>query len=121
MDKSSEVKKLVNTIFEAIEQKQGNNTTIIEFTPEITTICDYFVITDAQSERQVKAISDFIQEFVKKNLNLKPVHIDGQLLSQWIVLDYVDVIVHIFLDQTREFYAIEKLWADATFYNKPLN
>ena len=120
MEEKSDVKNLVNTIYEAIEDKKGNNITIIKFTPEITTICDYFIIADADSDTQIKAIKDNIMRKVKKAHHVKPIHIDGEMSNQWIVLDYIDVIVHLFLPETREFYALEDLWADAQFFHEPL-
>ncbi len=121
MEQKQHVKELVNTIYDAIEDKKGNNITIIKFTPELTTICDYFVIADAESERQLKAILDNVERKVKKELKIKPLHIEGEQLSQWIVLDYLDVIVHLFLPETREFYALEKLWADAQIFKQKLS
>ncbi len=120
MDDKQQVKNLVNTIYDAIEEKKGNNITIIKFTPELTTICDYFVIADADNDRQIKAIMDNVETKVKQSLNLKPLHVEGEMTAQWIVLDYLDVIVHLFQPEAREFYALEKLWADAQFYNDKL-
>ncbi len=121
MQQNKQAKLLVNTIFDAIEEKKGNNITIIQFTPEIKSICDFFIIADADNERQVKAIMENIENQVKQKHNLKPLHIEGEQLAQWIVLDYLDVIVHLFQPQVREFYALEKLWADARFFKNKLD
>ncbi len=121
MEEKTDVKTLVNTIYQAIEDKKGNNITIIKFSPEITSICDYFIIADAESDRQLKAISDWIQRKVKNDLHTRPLHVEGEQFAQWIVLDYLDVIVHLFTPEMRDFYALEQLWADAKFFNKPLN
>ena len=120
MQENQEVKELVNTIYKAIDDKKGNNITIIKFTPEISSICDFFIIADAESDRQIKAIMDNIIMKVKEKFRIKPFHIDGEDSTQWLVLDYIDVIVHLFLPETREFYALEDLWADAQFYYTPL-
>ncbi len=120
MENKEQVKDLVNTIYDAIDEKKGNNITIIQFTPELTTICDYFIIADADSDRQLKAIMENVEMKVKENHKLKPLHIEGEMTAQWIVLDYLDVIVHLFQPETREFYALEKLWADAKFFNGKL-
>ncbi len=121
MQEKEHVKFLVNSIYDAIEEKKGNNITIIKFTPEITSICDYFIIADADNERQLKAIMENIETQVKQKHNLKPLHIEGEQLAQWIVLDYLDVIVHLFQPKVREFYALEKLWADAQFFKNKLD
>jgi ribosome-associated protein len=121
MNEKQQVKELVNVIFDAIDEKKGNNIIIIKFSPELTTICEYFIIADAESERQLKAIMENIEMKVKEAFKLKPLHIEGTQTAQWIVLDYLDVIVHLFLPEAREFYALEKLWADAQFFNSRLN
>ncbi len=121
MQEKEHVKFLVNSIYDAKKKKKGNNITIIKFTPEITSICDYFIIADADNERQLKAIMENIETQVKQKHNLKPLHIEGEQLAQWIVLDYLDVIVHLFQPKVREFYALEKLWADAQFFKNKLD
>ena len=121
MDEKQNVKELVNTIYDAIDEKKGNNITIIKFTPDLTTICDYFVIADAESERQLKAILDNIEQKVRKKLKIKPLHKEGEQMAQWVVMDYLDVIVHLFLPETRDFYSLEKLWADAQVFKQKIN
>ncbi len=120
-DKDFQVKDMVNEIFNIIDDKKGNNIVIIKFNPEITTLCDYFVIADADSDRQLKAISDSIQRQIKTKFHTRPLHVEGEQSAQWIVLDYMDVIVHLFTPEMRDFYALEQLWADAEQLNKPLN
>ncbi len=121
MEEKEQVKQIVNEIFNIIEDKKGNDTVIIKFNPDITTICDYFVIADADSERQLKAISDGIQREIKTKFHVRPLHVEGEQSAQWIVLDYMDVIVHLFTPEMREFYALERLWADAEQLTKPIN
>ena len=104
---------LVEAVIKGIEEKKGNNILTLKFTPEISSICDYFIICDAQTDRQVKAISESVVEVVQNEIGIKPRTIEGRATSQWILMDYFDVIVHIFQEETREFYALEKLWADA--------
>jgi len=120
MKEEYNVKDLVNEVFNIIEEKKGNNIVIIKFTPEITTLCDYFIIADAESDRQLKAIAESIRRTIKTKFHVNPVHIEGMDNSQWIVLDYLDIIVHLFASEMREFYSLEQLWADAKQYNKPI-
>ncbi len=78
----------------------------------LTTISDFFVICTAHSDTQVKAVADAIMEGAKK-AGERPWHKEGLMQKSWVLLDYVDVVVHIFLKDTREFYSLEKLWGDA--------
>ncbi len=121
MEENKQTKELVNEIFNIIDEKKGNNIVIIKFNPEITSICDYFVIADAESDRQLRAISEGIQRQIKTKFHTRPLHVEGEQNAQWIVLDYLDVIVHLFTPEMRDFYALEQLWADAERYTKPLN
>ena len=73
---------------------------------------DYFIICEAESNVQVRAITDSIYRKVKENLQVTPTHIEGGLQSTWIVMDYFDIVVHVFLRETRAFYELEDLWSD---------
>jgi ribosome-associated protein len=79
----------------------------------ISTFTDYFVICSATSEPQLKAISSSVREQVRERLRRKPLSEDGYPASQWIILDYGEVIVHLFQGAKRQFYALENLWSDA--------
>ena len=79
----------------------------------ISTFTDYFVICSAASEPQLKAIAGEIEGELKKDHGVRPVAVDGFPASQWIVLDYMQVIVHIFHSEKRAFYSLEDLWGDA--------
>jgi len=105
--------QLLQTAIESIKDKKGNNIVSLEFLPEQSAICDYFIICEAESDRQVKAIAKSIQETIRVELGLKPIHLEGMDNANWILLDYFDVIIHVFQKEAREFYALEKLWADA--------
>jgi ribosome-associated protein len=104
-------KELANKIAKLIIKKKGDNIRIFEL-KKLTPMTDYFVVCTAQSELQVKAISDFVSEETRK-LNQKPWHSEGYQNRSWVLLDYVDVVVHIFLPETRKFYNLEGLWGDA--------
>ncbi len=103
---------LLNAVIEGIKEKRGNNIISMDFEGMESSICDYFVICDAQSHRQVESIADSIQEFAFKQAKEKPVHVEGKENSDWVLLDFTDIVVHVFQEDAREFYALEKLWAD---------
>lgn len=79
---------------------------------KLTTITDFFVICTAYSDTQVKAVADAVIDGAKK-MDERVWHKEGMTLKSWVLLDYVDVVVHIFLKDTRRFYGLEKLWGDA--------
>jgi len=92
--------------------KKAENLKILEL-KEISSFTDYFLLCSAMSDRQVQAISDAIVEYLKKNHKVSPVRIDGYPEGRWVVIDYGDLVVHIFIDEIREYYNLEDLWSDA--------
>lgn len=78
----------------------------------ISPICDYFVIASGEADVHVKAIANSVEDGLRE-LGVKPTHAEGYSDGRWILLDYIDVVVHVFLEPTRQFYALEKLWGDA--------
>ncbi len=107
------IETLLDIVIEGAKEKRADNIVSMDFQKTDTSICDYFVICDAQSNRQVAAIAKSIEEFTLKNSNIKVFHKEGYENSQWILLDYGEIVVHIFQTPYREFYNIEELWADA--------
>ena len=103
--------EFAQNIKEWIEAKNGDDIEVINVT-EMTSIANYFVSASGSSERQVKAIADNI-EFEAQKLEIFPKNIEGQREGRWILLDYYDVIVHIFHADEREFYNLEKLWKNS--------
>jgi len=79
---------------------------------ELSPVCDYFVIVSAESEPQVKAVVDRIEEGLR-DAGERPWHVEGRGGRQWVLLDYVDFVVHVFLERTRDVYLLERLWGDA--------
>ena len=106
-------KELVDAVVEGIQEKKGVNIVILDLTKIDNTICDYFVICDGDSNVHVDAVADSVNDYVRKKLNDRPVHVEGKENAEWILIDYVDVIVHIFQRSIREFYNLEGWWADA--------
>jgi ribosome-associated protein len=80
---------------------------------KLTTIADYFIITSANSERQAQAIADSILSQLRDELKVKPLLVEGTTPGRWILLDFGDFIVHIFTEDVRRFYGLERLWGDA--------
>ena len=74
---------------------------------------DFFVICHGTSDRQVAAIADSIEERLNRELGLRPSHIEGRRQAEWVLMDYIDLVVHVFLEDKRSFYRIERLWGDA--------
>jgi ribosome-associated protein len=79
---------------------------------EVSDFTDYFLICSGTNERQVQAIADRVEERLREE-RVRPLHVEGYNRGQWVLLDYGDLVVHVFQDQTRGFYALERLWADA--------
>ncbi|WP_417612740.1 ribosome silencing factor [Owenweeksia hongkongensis] len=105
--------ELVEAIKDGMENLKASNITILDLTELENSVCDYFIICDANSNTQVRAISNSVEDNVRKTLNEKPWHTEGLDNSQWILMDYVHVAAHVFQAETRDFYDLEGLWGDA--------
>lgn len=105
--------KLVATIVEAISDKKGKNIVSLDLSGLDGAITDAFVICNADSTTQVAAIADGIEDKVSEDLGEKPWRVEGLTNGVWVAVDYVDVMVHIFQTELRDFYKLEELWADA--------
>ena len=112
MTKNQNTDSLIHKIIEGIEEVKGQNTTIIDLRMLENAVAQYYIIADGTSSTQVNAIADSIKKTVSKSLQQKPWHTEGQDNAEWILMDYVDVVVHIMQKPVREYYAIEELWAD---------
>ena len=104
-------KALAIEICKALSDKLGKDI-IVLYVREKTDLCDYFVIASGSNAPQIKAMGERVEELVEKNLGLVPSRTEGVRDGRWAVLDYGDVIAHIFNDETRLFYHLEKLWGD---------
>lgn len=104
---------LLDSIIDGLEERKAKNITVLNLTNIKNRSFDYFVIADAESSTHVDSIASSVEETVKKQLNERPFHTEGWENSEWILLDYVDIMVHVFQQQTRDFYRLEELWADA--------
>ncbi len=111
--KKNDSKELALTIVKAIQEKKGEHIKLMDLRKLDAAVTDFFVICHAKSDTQVDAIFRSIDDIVKKELNADPFHIEGTDHSNWILLDYVDVVAHVFKEEVRDFYKLEDLWADA--------
>lgn len=112
-EKKPSVDQLITEIIKGIEQVKGQNISILDLREIENTVCDYFIVCEGNSNTQVNAITGSIQKTVSKALKDKPWHVEGEMNSEWILIDYVNVVVHVFQKHIREFYDIESLWGDA--------
>ncbi|MCW3784964.1 ribosome silencing factor [Plebeiibacterium sediminum] len=110
---NTSTEQLVDTIVEGIQEKKGTNIAILDMREIDGSICQYFIICDGDSNTHVDAIGNSVEDYVRKQINDKPFHIEGRENAEWILVDYVDVVVHIFQKPIRSFYNLEDLWADA--------
>lgn len=104
---------LLANIIKGIEEVKGDNIKILDLRAIDNTVCDYFVISDGNSNTQVNAIVGSIQKIVSKELKDKPWHVEGAENGEWVLMDYVNIVVHVFQKHIREYYRIENLWGDA--------
>ncbi|HCK05450.1 MAG: ribosome silencing factor [Flavobacteriaceae bacterium] len=105
--------QIVSEIIKGIEEVKGQEIQILDLRDIENTVCDYFVICSGTSNTQVNAIVNSVQKLVSKSLKEKPWHIEGSDNAEWVLMDYVHVVVHVFQKHIREFYDIEGLWGDA--------
>ena len=117
MDKTLSNK--INEIVEAITDRKGKKITLLDLSKIETAPARNFVICQGSSTSQVSSIADSIRDRLQKNLDLKPYNYDGYKNSQWIIIDYGDIMAHIFLPEFREFYNLEDLWSDASAEHLP--
>ncbi|MEG1545275.1 MAG: ribosome silencing factor [Bacteroidales bacterium] len=110
---------LIETIIDSIKDKKGNNIVCADLTEIEGSSVQNFVICSAKSTTQVTAIADNIREETQNALMIKPFGYDGYQNSQWIVIDYGYIYVHVFLQETREYYKLEQLWNDAKLVQIP--
>lgn len=107
------VDQLIAVILSGIEDVKGQNISILDLREIENTVCDYFIICEGTSNTQVNAIVNSVQKKVSKETKDKPWHIEGSDNAEWVLMDYVNVVVHVFQKHIREYYDIESLWGDA--------
>ena len=110
---NSSVDVLITHIIEGVENLKGEDIQLLDLRAIENTPCDYFIVCNGKSNIQVIAIVQSIQKTVSKVLKEKPFHVEGQENAEWILIDYVNVVVHVFQKHIREYYNLEALWGDA--------
>ena len=109
----AESSPLVEAVISGIREKKGHDIIVMNLKATGSTLADYFVVCHGDSRTQVAAIADSVEETVFKMKGEQPVFKEGHTNAEWILLDYINVVVHIFQKEQREFYGIERFWADA--------
>jgi len=110
--KTDGVNNLIEKIVDGISDVKGQNIKMIDLRKIENRICDFYIVCSGSSNTHVSAILESVKKKISKNLKEKPSHTEGEENAEWILLDYINVVVHIFQEQVREFYKIEELWGD---------
>lgn len=111
--KDKAVRQLIETIVDGLQDIKGKDIAILDLTDLKHAVTDYFILATGDSSTQVEGMASSVVRKTRKELKERPWHEEGVGNSEWILLDYVNVVVHIFYRETREFYNLEDLWADA--------
>lgn len=106
-------KRLAEEAIKGLQEKKAEDIVLLNLKEIDNSICDYFIICTGTSNKHADSLSDSVEEYVFKKMKEKPYHVEGKETSEWVLLDYVDVVVHIFIPEMRDFYNLEGLWADA--------
>lgn len=110
-------KEKTNLICKILSDKKANDIVYLDVENK-TSLCDYFVIAGGRSKTQVKSLAENLEEKLKREYELSPRRVEGAQGGRWVVLDYADVIVHLFGDEERDFYHLERLWEDGVNLKK---
>lgn len=105
--------QLVETIVEAMQDKKAGNIVSLDLRETGSSVADFFIICHGNSNTQVEAIASGVERDTREKLKEKPWKREGIQNAQWIILDYVNIVVHVFYEEMREFYKLEELWGDA--------
>lgn len=108
--------QILEVIIESIKSKKGKDIVSIDLKEIEKAVCNYFVICHADSTIQVSAIAEEIRQKTKEDLEVTPDHVEGLQNSFWILLDYISIVVHVFINDQRHFYQLEDLWADGIIH-----
>ena len=104
--------KFFKSIIKAIQEKKGENIISLDLRKIPEAVADFFIICQATSATQIKAIADFIEEKIKKDCGELPYRDEGRQALHWVLIDYINIVVHIMLPETRKFYKLEEMWSD---------
>jgi ribosome-associated protein len=109
--------KIIKTIIAAIQEKKGENIISLDLKKINEAVADFFIVCEASNQPQVRAIAENIEHQVKENCGEQPYHHEGYKNLHWVLLDYVNVVVHVMLPENRKFYRLEEMWSDASAQN----
>jgi ribosome-associated protein len=113
---------LVQAVIEGLEDKKGQKICLMDMRHLPERMADFFVIAQAESSTQLRALAESVNEKVREQLGLKPWGTEGQTHGRWILMDYAELVVHLFIPELREYYHLEKLWNDARItFPEPTN
>jgi ribosome-associated protein len=105
--------KIFKTIIQAILDKKGETVLSLDLRKIPEASADFFIVCEASSTTQVKAISDYVEDQVRKLCNEAPYKHEGKLVAQWVLIDYINIVVHVMHPEARQFYKLEEMWSDA--------
>jgi ribosome-associated protein len=109
----AELPQIVRSAIEGVSDIKGENLVLLDLRGLDNAVCDFFIFAEAQSTTQVNAMADAVHKRVREEANDKPWHVEGAQQSEWVLMDYVSTVVHLFQREARAFYDLEGLWADA--------
>lgn len=105
--------KIFKSIIRAIQERKGENVISLDLRKIPEAVADFFVICEANNQPQIRAISDFVEEEIKKKVGEAPYRVEGKQNLQWVLMDYVNIVVHVMHPESRKFYKLEEMWSDA--------
>ena len=105
--------RLFKNIIKAVQEKKGENIVSLDLRKIHEAVADFFIICEARNPQQVRAIGEFVEEEVKKNCEETAYKHEGYQALQWVLIDYVNIVVHVMLPEPRKFYGLEEMWSDA--------
>jgi ribosome-associated protein len=105
--------EIFSIIIKAIQEKKGENIVSLDLSKIPEAVADFFIICQANSNTQVRAIASYVEDQVREHLEEEPYKHEGFTAQQWILVDYVNIVLHVFQPETRQFYSLEDMWSDA--------
>src|ERR1700757_1055221 len=110
--KKTDLQRQVTEAISACQEKKAEEITVLELEKDSGAFTDYFVVCNGTNPRQIQAISDEVEERLRK-AGMRPTHVEGYKQAEWVLLDYVDFVVHVFSEKARKYYDLERLWKSA--------
>ncbi|MCL6523022.1 MAG: ribosome silencing factor [Thermoflavifilum sp.] len=111
--------KIIKSIIHAIQEKKGQHIVSLDLRKIPEAIADFFIICEADNSTQIKSIAEHVEKYVKEQTGESPYRAEGYTALKWVLIDYVNVVVHVFYPETRQFYKLEEMWSDAEMTSFP--